>query len=133
MTRICYLNGLQRNVKDRVKNLPYRYQLISKNIINDSKSTTLSQNMQSTMLICCFKMIISICCGDPKEKLSKIKISGPAKILIYGHQTYRYCISHPNKYLFDDANFLLEYLQNKSIFLTSYLTWFSKRTRLQEF
>ena len=107
--------------KTELKNLPYRYQLISKNIINDSKSTNTSSLKYAINNANMFFQddYILICCGDPKkENFPKLEISGPAKILIYGHHAKHIdtCISHPNKYLFDDANFLLEYLQNKSIF-----------------
>jgi UDP-N-acetylmuramoylalanine--D-glutamate ligase len=107
--------------KIKLKNLPYRYQFISKNIINDSKSTnTSSLKYAISKANMHFQDdYILICCGDPKkENFPKIEISGPEKILIYGNHAKQIdtCISHPNKYLFDDSNFLLEYLQNKSIF-----------------
>ena len=105
----------------KLKNLPYRYQFISKNIINDSKSTNTSSLKYAISNANMFFQddYILICCGDPKkENFPKLKISGPAKILIYGNHARQIddCISHPNKYLFNDANFLFEYLQNKSIF-----------------
>jgi UDP-N-acetylmuramoylalanine-D-glutamate ligase len=104
--------------KTELKNLPYRYQLISKNIINDSKSTNTSSLKYAINNANMFFQddYILICCGDPKkENFPKLEISGPAKILIYGNHAKHIdaCISHPNKYLFDDENFLLEYLQNK--------------------
>ena len=107
--------------KTKLKNLPYRYQFISKNIINDSKSTNTSSLKYAISNANMFFQddYILICCGDPKkENFPKLEISGPAKILIYGNHAKQIdaCISHPNKNLFDDANLLLEYLQNKSIF-----------------
>ena len=93
--------------KIELKNLPYRFQKISGNIINDSKSTnfhSLSYALNKANSL--FKNLeyILIVCGDPeKEGHRKITIEGPREILIFGDHRKEIdrCINHDKKTIYN--------------------------------
>jgi len=88
------------------KDLPYRYERIARNIINDSKSTnfhSLNYALKNANNEFGIKNYVLIICGDPKkENFKKIDVTGPESILIYGDHAERIdkCIQHKNKKFF---------------------------------
>ena len=102
--------------KINFKNLPFRFEMISENIINDSKSTnfhSLSYALDETKHIFHSEYIL-IVCGDPaKEQNREIIIDGPKAIYIFGYhakEIYK-CISHKNKYCFNNLEDVFEFIQ----------------------
>ena len=89
--------------KMKLDNLPYRFELISKNIINDSKSTnfhSLSYALNKVDDLFKNQDYILIVCGNPeKEGHRKVSIEGPKEVLIFGKhaQELDHCINHPRK------------------------------------
>jgi UDP-N-acetylmuramoylalanine--D-glutamate ligase len=96
------------------ENLPYRYEILTKNIINDSKSTnyhSLSYALrQATEFFKSsnFKLIV---CGDPKkENFRKISVSEPEEVFICGFHAKDIdkCLDHPRKIIMDSLSDVLE-------------------------
>ena len=93
--------------KIELKNLPYRFQKISENIINDSKSTnfhSLSYALNKANSLFQNLEYILIVCGDPrKEGYRKITIEGPGEILIFGDHRKEIdrCINHHKKTIYN--------------------------------
>ena len=89
--------------KIKLDNLPYRLELISKNIINDSKSTnfhSLSYALNKVEDLFKDQDYILIVCGNPeKEEHRKVSIEGPKEVLIFGKHAQELdgCINHPRK------------------------------------
>ena len=89
--------------KIKLDNLPYRLELISKNIINDSKSTnfhSLSYALNKVDVLFKDQEYILIVCGNPeKESYRKVSMEGPKEVLIFGKhaQSLDSCINHPRK------------------------------------
>ena len=102
--------------KINFKNLPFRFEVISENIINDSKSTnfhSLSYALNETKNIFHSEYIL-IVCGDPaKEQNREIIIDGPKAVYIFGYhaQEINKCISHKNKYCFKNLKDVFEFTQ----------------------
>ena len=102
--------------KINFKNLPFRFEMISENIINDSKSTnfhSLSYALDETKHIFHSEYIL-IVCGDPaKEQNREIIIDGPKAIYIFGYHAHEInkCISHKNKYCFKNLEDVFECIQ----------------------
>ncbi len=102
--------------KINFKNLPFRFEVISENIINDSKSTnfhSLSYALNETKNIFHSEYIL-IVCGDPaKEQNREIIIDGPKAICIFGYhaQQINKCISHRNKHCFKNLRDVFEFIQ----------------------
>ena len=92
--------------KIKLDNLPYRFELISENIINDSKSTNFHSLLYALDKVDkLFKSqdYILIVCGNPeKEGHRKISIDGPKEILVFGEhcEEIDICINHPKKIIF---------------------------------
>ncbi len=92
------------------ENLPYRYQSISENIINDSKSTnfhSLNYAINKANLTFGKSKYILIVCGNPeKEDFRKIEISGPKIICIFGKHSedISNCIINQNKIIFNNLD-----------------------------
>ena len=92
--------------------------MISKNIINDSKSTnfhSLSYALDEIKNIFHSEYIL-IVCGDPsKEQNRDIIIDGPKAIYIFGHhaQQINKCISHKNKQCFKSLKDVFELIHKK--------------------
>jgi len=105
--------------KIELKNLPYRFEFISENIVNDSKSTN------SDSLLYAIKEANSffqednyslIVCGNPaKELFSKIIIKGPQEIIVFGHhrEDIQKCLIHKKILEFVDLKESLIYLKDK--------------------
>ena len=96
------------------ENLPYRYEIITKNIINDSKSTnyhSLSYALRQASEFfksSNFKLIV---CGDPKkENFRKISVSEPEEVFICGFHAKDIdkCLDHPRKIIMDSLSDVLE-------------------------
>ena len=106
--------------KINFKNLPFRFEVISENIINDSKSTnfhSLSHALDETKNIFHSEYIL-ILCGDPsKEQNRDIIIDGPKAIYIFGHHAEQInkCISHKNKHCFKSLKDVFEFIQKKNL------------------
>ena len=89
--------------KMKLDNLPYRFELISNNIINDSKSTnfhSLSYALNKVDDLFKDQEYILIVCGNPeKEGYREVSIEGPKEVLIFGKhaQSLDGCINHPRK------------------------------------
>ncbi|MBL6819639.1 MAG: UDP-N-acetylmuramoylalanine--D-glutamate ligase [SAR86 cluster bacterium] len=99
------------NKKLKLEELPFRLQPISKNIINDSKSTN------SSSLYYAIKKLnfagILIMCGNPnKEDYQNLIIDGPAKILIFGkhREEIKKRIIHNNIELYSSLESLISSL-----------------------
>ncbi len=98
--------------KIKLKNLPYRYEIISETVINDSKSTnyhSLSYALKKANYLFNKSKYSLIVCGDPKkEGYRKIKVDGPERVYIFGlhAKNITECIDHPKKVIvnsLDDA------------------------------
>ena len=109
----------KKSKKIELKNLPYRFEFISENIVNDSKSTN------SDSLLYAIKEANSlfkednyslIVCGNPaKELFSKIIIKGPQEIIVFGHhrEDIQKCLIHKKILEFVDLKESLIYLKDK--------------------
>ena len=92
--------------KIKLDNLPYRFEIISKNIINDSKSTnfhSLSYALNKVDDLFKDQDYILIVCGNPeKERHRKVSIEGPKEVLIFGKHAQELddCINHPRKTIY---------------------------------
>jgi len=92
--------------KIKLDNLPYRFEIISKNIINDSKSTnfhSLSYALNKVDDLFKDQEYILIVCGNPeKEGHRKVLIEGPKEVLIFGEHSKELdgCINHPRKTIY---------------------------------
>ena len=114
-----------KSKKIELKNLPYRFEKISDNIINDSKSTnfhSLSYALEKANNLFKNSEYILIVCGNPeKEDFRKISIEGPKEILIFGEHSIDIdrCINHNKKNIFysleDVFNSLEGNKKNKNI------------------
>ena len=106
-----------KSEKIKLKNLPFRYQKISENIINDSKSTnfhSLSYAVDKANNLFKNSEYILIVCGNPKkEEYRKISIEGPKEILIFGEHRMDIdrCINHSQKNMFNSLEDLFNSLK----------------------
>jgi len=106
-SRSAKVSGTPRIPKKiKLDNLPYRLELISKNIINDSKSTnfhSLSYALNKVDDLFKDQEYILIVCGNPeKEGHRKVSIEGPKEVLIFGEHSKELdgCINHPRKTIY---------------------------------
>tara|TARA_B100001059_G_scaffold225276_1_gene252273 strand:- start:1434 stop:2474 length:1041 start_codon:yes stop_codon:yes gene_type:complete len=96
------------------ENLPYRFETITKNIINDSKSTnyhSLSFAIREASEFFKGSNYKLIVCGDPKkENFRKISVSGPVEVFICGSHAkdIDICLDHPRKIIMDSLSDVLE-------------------------
>ena len=103
------------------KNLPYRYQIISEKVINDSKCTNfhaLKHAIEKTNKKFFDSEYILIVCGDPKKEGNReIEICGPEEIYIFGKHSKQIdkCIKHTNKKIFETLEEIFKSLNNKKI------------------
>ena len=102
------------------KNLPFRFELMSKKIINDSKSTnfhSLSYAIKKAKKIFNSEYILIIC-GDPKkENYKEILIDGPKEVFIFGKHSREInrCIKNTNKIIFESLEDLLNHIRQNNI------------------
>lgn len=100
--------------KIEFKNLPYRLEITSKNVINDSKSTnyhSLSYAIRKTKDYFNGLNYSLILCGNPKkEEYRKITIDGPKNVFIFGlyAESIKKCIKHPNIIITDSLDEIFE-------------------------
>lgn len=112
-----WITGVQSK-KFSLKNLPYRYEHISKNIINDSKSTnnhSLKYALNKASAYFDHKDFILLICGDPKkEDYPELHISSPSQVLIFGKHSDSLleCIIHSNSKVFNDLESTLDYVKD---------------------
>lgn len=107
----------KKSKKIRLNDLPYRLERISRNIINDSKSTNYHSLLYAIEKAkdCFNDNFILIVCGNPqKEQYRKFRITEPSEILIFGKhsEAINKCIEHNNKKIFNDIEDLFLYLNN---------------------
>ena len=106
--------------KIEFKNLPFRFQMISNNIINDSKSTnfhSLSYALKEAKSLFNSEYILIIC-GDPrKEQYREIYLDGPETIFIFGNHSNEInkCIKNTNKQIFKSIEDLFNFLKSNNI------------------
>jgi len=98
----------------KLKNLPFRYETVYKNIINDSKSTnshSLSYALEKARDSFKGSKYVLIVCGDTKkESNSLINIEGPEKVFIFGAhaKNINKCLHHPKKIIVDSLSEVFE-------------------------
>ena len=105
--------------KKELKDLPFRFQKISHNIINDSKSTS----FHSLKFAICeaskiFEDFALILLGNPKkEEYRKIEISNPALVVICGkHKEEIFsCVKHENKVLCENLSLAIKEIKKTNI------------------
>jgi UDP-N-acetylmuramoylalanine--D-glutamate ligase len=105
--------------KKELKDLPFRLQKISHNIINDSKST----NFHSLKFAICeaskiFKDFALILLGNPKkEEYREIEISNPSLVVICGkHKEEIFsCVKHENKVLCENLSLAIKEIKKTNI------------------
>ena len=105
--------------KKELKDLPFRFQKISHNIINDSKST----NFHPLKFAICeaskiFEDFALILLGNPKkEEYRKIEISNPALVVICGkHKDEIFpSIKHENKVLCENLSLAIKEIKKTNI------------------
>ena len=105
--------------KKELKNLPFRFQKINQNTINDSKSTNFhSLNFAMSKATKIFENFALILLGDPKkERYKEIEISHPALVVICGKHKYEIfpCIKHENKVLCENLHLAIEEVKKAKI------------------
>ncbi len=105
--------------KKELKNLPFRFQKINQNTINDSKSTnfhSLKFALHEASEI--FNHYALILMGNPKkEGYKKIEIANPALVVICGK--YRdeifSCVKHKNKVLCENLSLAIKEIEKANI------------------
>ena len=102
-----------------LKNLPFRFQKINKNTINDSKSTNFhSLEFAISKASKIFNNFALIIMGNPKkEGYQKIEISNPSLVVICGkHKDEIFsCVKHKNKVLSESLNLAIEEIKKAKI------------------
>ena len=105
-----------KSEKIELKNLPFRCQKISENIINDSKSTnfhSLSYALNEAKALFKNSEYALIVCGDPeKEGHRKISIEGPKEVLIFGNhrKELQRCINHSKKTIYNSLEDIFNFI-----------------------
>ena len=100
--------------KIELKNLPYRYETVAKNVINDSKSTnyhSLSYALKEAKNSFKGLNFVLIVCGDPKkENFRNIYLHEPEEVFIFGvhSKDIDKCINHPKKTMMSSLSQTLE-------------------------
>jgi UDP-N-acetylmuramoylalanine--D-glutamate ligase len=100
--------------KIKLKNLPYRYQMVANNVINDSKSTnyhSLSYALKEAKNFFKGLNFVLIVCGDPKkENFRNISLHEPEEVFIFGvhSKDIDKCINHPKKTMMSSLSQTLE-------------------------
>ena len=106
--------------KLKLNELPFRLQPLSKNIINDSKSTN-SSSLYYAIEKLNFSGVL-IMCGNPnKENYQNLIINGPAKVLIFGkhREDIKKRIIHNNIKLYSSLESLVSSLDTHDQILFS--------------
>ncbi len=106
--------------KLKLNELPFRLQQLSKNIINDSKSTN-SSSLYYAIEKLNFSGVL-IMCGNPnKENYQNLIINGPAKVLIFGkhREDIKKRIIHKNIKLYSSLESLVSSLNTNDQILFS--------------
>ena len=103
-----------RPKKIELKNLPYRYEMVAKNVINDSKSTnyhSLSYALKEAKNFFKGSNFVLIVCGDPKkENFRKISLHEPEEVFIFGlhSKDIDICINHLKRTMMSSLSQTLE-------------------------
>jgi UDP-N-acetylmuramoylalanine--D-glutamate ligase len=109
----------KKSKKIELKNLPYRFEFITKNIVNDSKSTNSDSLLYAIKEANSFFQVDNyslIVCGNPaKELFAKITIEGPQEIIVFGHhrKDIKRCLTHKKILEFVNLNESLLYLKDR--------------------
>ncbi len=105
--------------KKELKDLPFRFQKINQNTINDSKST----NSHSLKFAICeaskiFNDFALILIGNPeKEGYKEVKISNPSLVVIcgkHGNEIFS-CVKHENKVLCENLSLAVKEIEKANI------------------
>ena len=105
--------------KKELKDLPYRFQKINQNIINDSKSTnshSLKFAIREASKI--FNNFALILIGNPeKEGFKEIDISNPSLVVICGKHANEItsCVKHENKVLCENLSLAIKEIEKANI------------------
>ncbi len=105
--------------KKQLKDLPFRFQKINQNIINDSKSTnshSLKFAIRETSKI--FNDFALILIGDPeKEGYKEIDILNPSLVVICGKHANEItsCVKHDNKVLCENLSLAIKEIEKANI------------------
>lgn len=105
--------------KKELKDLPFRFQKINQNTINDSKST----NSHSLKFALCeaskiFNDFALILIGNPeKEGYKEVEISNPSLVVICGKHANEIfpCIKHENKVLCENLSLAIKEIEKANI------------------
>ncbi len=105
--------------KKELKDLPFRFQKINQNIINDSKST----NSHSLKFAICeaskiFNDFALILIGNPeKEGYKEVEISNPSLVVICGKHANEIfsCVKHENKVLSENLSLAIKEIEKANI------------------
>ena len=105
--------------KKELKDLPFRFQKINQNTINDSKST----NSHSLKFAICeaskiFNDFALILIGNPeKEGYKEVEISNPSLVVICGKHANEIfpCIKHENKVLCENLSLAIKEIEKANI------------------
>jgi len=105
--------------KKELKDLPFRFQKINHNIINDSKST----NSHSLKFAICeaskiFNDFALILIGNPeKEGYKEVEISNPSLVVICGKHANEIfsCVKHDNKVLSENLSLAVKEIEKANI------------------
>ena len=113
-----FITGSAPPMKE-LKDLPFRFQKINQNTINDSKSTnfhSLKYAMREASKI--FNDFALILIGNPKkEGYKEIEISNPSLVVICGKHANEIfpCINHENKVLCEDLSLAIKQIKKSNI------------------
>ena len=114
-----WITGEEAEAMD-LSDLPFRFQMISKSIINDSKSTNMHsleyaiEKANKYFKNSSYHLIV---CGNPeKEGYRKFSAKGPKNIFIIGKHALDIdkCIDHRNKFIFNNLNEALLKISNET-------------------
>ena len=105
--------------KKELKDLPFRFQKINQNTINDSKST----NYHSLKFAICeaskiFNDFALILIGNPeKERYKEVEISNPSLVVICGKHANEIfsCVKHENKVLCENLSLAVKEIEKANI------------------
>jgi UDP-N-acetylmuramoylalanine--D-glutamate ligase len=108
------------NEKLKLEELPFRLQPLTKNIINDSKSTN-SSSLHHAIKKLNFSGVLVMCGNPNKEDYQNLIIDGPAKVLIFGkhREEIKKRIIHNNIELYSSLESLVSSLDTNDQILFS--------------
>jgi UDP-N-acetylmuramoylalanine-D-glutamate ligase len=115
----------KKSKKLELQNLPFRFEFIRKNIVNDSKSTnsnSLFYAIKEANFFFNENNYSLIICGDPSKELNtKINIKGPREVIVFGdhRDEIQKCLTHKKVQVFSGLKESLIYLKGKENILFS--------------